>query len=111
MKRHLITLSLFLLIFISCRESVESTPAGELPSWVKHVAEDLSAKKGESCEFVWVMIYESQGKRYYNIDFAYSSCSNCNLYDEKGNRVSSSVLANLPEMKITETKPACVKSK
>jgi len=107
MKRLFLVISILLISCISCKDTVESTPEGEFPSWVKQRAEELSSKKGESCEYVWVIVFESQGKRYYNIDFAYSSCNNCNLYDEHGNRVSSSVFANNTETKIVDDRPAC----
>ena len=112
MKRLFLFTFIFLLLgMLSCDKKEEITPPGELPSWVKHKADELSAKKGESCEYIWVMIYEAQGKHYYNIDFAYSSCNNCNLFDERGNYVGQSELGHLPEMKIIDTRPACIMPK
>lgn len=111
MKRLFLFIGILLITCITCKDGVEPTPEGELPSWVKHIAEDLSAQKGESCEIVWVIVFESQSKRYYNIDFAYSSCNNCNLYDEQGKRVPSSVFANSTETKIVDDRPACVVTK
>ena len=109
MNRLFLFACIFLLFgTLSCDNTEESPAPGDLPSWVKNRVDELSAKNGESCENVWVMIYEAQGKRYYNIDFAYSSCSNCNLYDEHGNRVGQSVLDNQSETKIIDRRPACV---
>jgi len=107
MKRLFLFACLFLLGLLSCDKKEETTLPGELPTWVKQKAEELSAKKGDPCKYIWVLIYEAQGKLYYNIDFAYSSCSNCNLFDNKGNPVAQSQLAKLPDLKVTDVKPAC----
>lgn len=93
---------------ISCDLNEENPASGDFPAWIKYKVDELSAKTGESCEYIWVVVYEVQGKRYYNIDFAYSSCSNCNLYDKYGNWVTAAVLANSSETKIVETRPGCV---
>jgi hypothetical protein len=108
MKR-LFFASIFLLFGVfSCDKTEESPTSGGFPSWVKYKVEELSAKNGESCEYIWVTVYEVQGRRYYNIDFTYSSCSDCNLFDGYGNRVLPGVLANPSEAKIIETRPGCV---
>jgi hypothetical protein len=108
MKRLFLFARILLFIgILSCEKKEETTTPGELPTWVKQKAEELSAKKGDSCKYIWVLIYEAQGKYYYNIDFAYSSCSNCNLFDSKGNQVAQSELAKLPDLKVTDAKPAC----
>ena len=108
MKRLFLFACTFLLFgVLSCDKKEEITPPGELPAWVKQKAEELSAKKGDSCKYIWVLIYEAQGKQYYNIDFAYSSCSNCNLFDSKGHSVSRPELAKLSGLKVTDAKPAC----
>jgi hypothetical protein len=108
MKQLFLFACIFLLFGVfSCDKKEETTPPGELPTWVKQKAEELSAKKGDSCKNIWVLIYEAQGKQYYNIDFAYSSCSNCNLFNDKGNPVAQSELAKLPDLKVTDAKPAC----
>jgi len=108
MKRLFLFACTFLLFgVLSCDKKEEITPPGELPSWVKQKAEELSARKNEPCKNVWVLIYEAQGKYYYNIDFAYSSCSNCNLFDNKGNPVAQTELAKLSGLKVTDAKPAC----
>jgi len=99
-----------ILLFVgilSCDKKEETTIPGELPAWVKQKAEELSARKSEPCRNVWVLIYVAQGKYYYNIDFAYSSCSNCNLFDDKGKPVAQSQLAKLTDLKVTDAKPAC----
>jgi len=109
MKRLFLFISISLLFGTLSCDNIEETPApGDFPAWIKYKVDELSAKTGESCEYIWVMVYEVQGKRYYNIDFAYSSCSNCNLFDEHGNRVTSNVLANQSETKIIDQRPACV---
>lgn len=111
MKRLFIFACIFLLIgLLSCdkkKEKEEFTLSEGLPSWAKQKVEELSAKKGEPCKNVWVLIYEAKGKQYYNIDFAYSSCSNCNLFDDKGNPVAQSELAKLPDLKVKDVKQAC----
>jgi len=94
---------------LSCDITEEPTASGDFPTWINRKINELSTKTGESCENIWVMVYEVQGKRYYNIDYSYSSCSDCNLYDANGNRVSSGVLANPNETKIIDTRPGCVK--
>jgi hypothetical protein len=96
---------------LSCDLTEENPVSGDFPAWVSRKVNELSTKTGESCEYVWVTVYEVQGKRYYNIDFAYSSCSDCGLFDANGNRVSSSVLANPNETKVIRTSPGCVKPK
>ena len=109
MKRLFIFISIFLLFGVLSCDNMEETPApGDLPSWVKYKVDELSARTGESCEFIYILQYEVRGKYYYNIDFGYSSCNNCNLFDENGNRVGQSVLANQSETKIIDPRPACV---
>lgn len=108
MKRFFFIACLFLLFgVLSCDKKEETTTPGELPAWVKQKAEELSAKKGDSCKFIDVLIYEAQGKLYYNIAFGYSSCNNCNLFDEKGNPVSQTELAKLSGLKVIDMKQAC----
>lgn len=98
---------LYLFGVVSC-DNVEETPApGDLPAWVKYQVDELSAKTGESCEFIYILTYEVRGRYYYNIDFAYSSCNDCNLFDEKGNRMGHNVLTNQSETKIIDERPAC----
>lgn len=92
---------------LSCDRTEEVPVSGELPSWVKQKAEVLADKKGDSCKFIDVLIYESLGKRFYNIDFGYSSCNRCNMYDEKGRAVSQSELAKLTDLKVVDMKQAC----
>lgn len=109
MKQLCLFAGLFLLFgVLSCDKKDEITPPGELPSWVKQKAEALADKKGDSCKFIDVLIYQSLGKRYYNIDFGYSSCNRCNMYDEKGRAVSQSDLAKLTDLKVVEIKQACL---
>jgi uncharacterized ParB-like nuclease family protein len=109
MKRLFLFISIFFLFGVLSCVNTEETPApGDFPVWIKYKVDELSAKTGESCEFIWVMVYEVKGKRYYNIDFAYASCNDCNLYDRNGNRVTSNVLANQSETKIIEQRQACV---
>ncbi len=99
----------FLLLgMLSCDNFIEAPAPGDYPAWIKNKVDELSKKTGESCDYIWVVVYEVQRKRYYNIDFAYSSCSNCNLYDKHGNWVTAAVLANSNETKIVETRPGCV---
>ncbi len=100
--------TLLLIVVLSCDITEENLAPGDIPAWVKHKADKLSAQKGESCEYIWVIVYEAQGKYYYNIDFSYSSCNNCNLFDERGNYVRQSELGHLPEMKLIDTRPACI---
>ena len=111
MKQLPIFVGIFLLIgFLSCdkkEEKEEFTLSEGLPSWIKQKVEELSAKTGESCKFIDVLIYETQGKHYYNIAFGYSSCNNCNLFDEKGNPVSQTGLAKLIDLKVIDMKQAC----
>ena len=112
MKRLFLFACIVLLIgMLSCNQTEESPASGDFPAWVSNKVQELSAKSGESCDYIWVMVYEVQGKRYYNIDFAYSSCSNCNLYDKYGNHVTSAVLADSNETKVVETVPGCIKPK
>jgi uncharacterized ParB-like nuclease family protein len=109
MKRLSLFISIFLLFGVLSCDNIEDTPiSGDLPAWVKYKVDELTAKNGESCEFIYVLTYEVQGRHYYNIDFGYSSCNNCNLFDEKGNRVGQSVLADQSETKIIDERPACV---
>jgi uncharacterized ParB-like nuclease family protein len=105
------TCMVILTAMLSCDLTEVTSASGDFPSWVSSKVQELSANSGESCEYVWVTVYEVAGKRYYNIDFAFSSCSNCNLYDRNGNRVSSAVLANPNETKVIGTSPGCVKPK
>lgn len=104
----LFTCIFFLFGMLSCDNFNETPARGDFPAWIKHKVEELSAKTGESCEFIYVLQYEVGGRYYYNIDFGYSSCNNCNLFDEKGNRVGQSVLANPSETKIIDWRPGCV---
>jgi len=108
--KHLFLFICIFLIFgmLSCDKFIEDPAPDDYPSWIKHKVDELSAKTGESCEFIYITKYEVRGRYYYNIDFGYSSCNDCNLYDEKGNRVVQSVLANLSETKIIDQGPACV---
>lgn len=106
-------ISLFACIILfsgifSCNFIEENPASGDYPSWIKRKINELSSKTGESCENIWVTVYEVQGKRYFNIDFAYSSCNACNLYDRYGNQVSGGVLANPNETKLIDSAPACV---
>lgn len=107
MKRLFLFVSILLVSFLSCKNKEDLTTVGGLPSWVKQRAEELSAKTGESCKFIDVLIFETQGKLYYNIAFGYSSCNNCNLFDEKGNPVSQTELAKLSGLKVIDMKQAC----
>lgn len=108
MKRlFILTCTLLVFGLLSCDRTDEPTAPGDFPSWINRKVNELSTKTGESCEYIWVTVYEVQEKRYYNIDFAYSSCNDCNLYDEHGNRVSSGVLADPGETKIIEARPGC----
>ena len=104
----LFTCIFFLFGMLSCDNFNETPARGDFPAWIKHKVEELSAKTGESCEFIYVLQYEVGGRYYYNIDFGYSSCNNCNLFDEKGNWVGQSVLANPSETKIIDGRPGCV---
>ncbi len=104
-----IILLTFLLIFLvvsSCNKKDEITIPEELPSWVKYKVEDLTAN-GESCKFVDVLLLEVDGKQYYNIDFGYSNCMFCNIFDERGNPVSQAEQANWKETKVIEMYPGC----
>ena len=112
MKRLSLITCIFILVGALSCDNIEETPApGDFPSWIKHKVNELSAKTSESCEYILVTVYEVQGRRYYNIDFSYSSCKDCNLYDEHGNWAAPSVLANQSEVKIIDQSPACVKPK
>lgn len=107
-------LFLFVCIFffsglLSCNFIEENPASGDFPTWIKRKVDELSTKSGESCEYIWVTVFEVQGKRYYNIDLSYSSCNDCNLYDRNGNRMSSGVLANPADTKVIDTVPGCVK--
>jgi hypothetical protein len=86
----------------------EEPAPGDFPAWIKHKVDELSAETGESCELIHVLKYEVRGRYYYNIDFVYSNCNNCNLFDEKGNRMGSIVLADQSEVKIIDESPGCV---
>ena len=109
MKRLFLFACIFLLFgALSCENTEETPGPGDFPAWIKHKVDELIAETGESCEFIYVVKYEVQGKYYYNIDVAYSSCNSCNLYDEYGNQVGQSALANYSETKIIETRPGCV---
>ncbi|MFA5329991.1 MAG: hypothetical protein WC384_19495 [Prolixibacteraceae bacterium] len=104
-----IILLIFLLIFLSissCEKKDEITISKELPVWVKYKVEDLTAN-GKDCKFVDVALYEIDGKRYYNIDFGYSSCRLCNVFDEKGNPVSQTEHSNWKEIKLIDIYPGC----
>jgi uncharacterized ParB-like nuclease family protein len=109
MKRLSLFAGIFLLIgLLSCdqKKEEEFTLSDELPSWVKQKVEELSVN-GESCKFIDVLIFETQGKLYYNIAFGYSSCNNCNLFDEKGNHIAQTELTKLSDLKLIDMKPAC----
>jgi hypothetical protein len=109
MKRLLLFASIFILFgMLSCENLTETPAPGDFPARIKYKVDELSAKSGKSCEYILVMVYEVSGKRYYNIDFAYSSCNDCNLYDKYGNRATQGVLANPNETKVIETRPGCV---
>jgi len=108
--KHLFLLTSIFLLFgvLSCDNFTESPSPGDFPAWIKNKVDELSEKTGESCEFIYVTKYEVRGKYYFNIDFGYSSCNNCNLFDENGNLVGTSVLANHSETKIIDESPGCV---
>jgi hypothetical protein len=109
MKRLFLFTCISLLFgMLSCDNFKEDPAPGDFPAWVKNKVDELSAKTGESCEFIFITKYEVRGKYYYNIDFGYSSCYNCNLFDENGNWVGTSVLANQSETKIIDQSPGCV---
>lgn len=109
MNRLFLFACVFLLFgTLSCDNTEESPAPGDFPAWIKYKVDELSARTGESCEFIDVLQYEVRGRYYYNIDFSYSSCNNCNLFDENGNRVGQSVLDNQSETKIIDRRPACV---
>ena len=109
MKRLFLFISISLLFGVLSCDNTEETPApSDFPAWIKYKVDELSAKTGESCEYIYVLQYEVRGRYYYNIDFGYSSCNNCNLFDEKGNRVGQSVLTNQSEAKIIDQRPGCV---
>lgn len=112
MKRLFLFVCIFLLTgLLSCNYFEENPASSDFPSWINRKVNELSTRTGESCENIWVTVYEVQGKRYYNIDFAYSSCNACNLFDRYGNQVSGGVLADPNETKVIETVPGCVKPK
>lgn len=112
MKRLFLFVCIFLLSgLFSCNYLEENPNQGDFPTWINRKINELSTKTGESCENIWVTVYEVQGKRYYNIDFAYSSCNACNFYDRYGNQVSGGKLANPNETKVIETVPGCIKPK
>jgi len=108
--RQLFLFTVILLLFgiLSCDNFNEDPTPGDFPAWIKYKVDELSARTGESCEFIYVLQYEVRGRYYYNIDFGYSSCNNCNLFDENGNQVGQSVLANQSETKTIDQRPACV---
>jgi len=108
--RQLFLFTCIFLLFgtLSCDNFTEDPAPGDFPAWIKYKVDELSARTGESCEFIYVLQYEVRGRYYYNIDFGYSSCNNCNLFDENGNRVGQSVLANQSETKIIDQRQACV---
>jgi hypothetical protein len=111
--KHLFLFTCIFLLFgiLSCDNFLEDPAPDNSLAWIKHKVDELSAKTGESCEFIYITKYEVRGKYYYNIDFGYSSCNNCNLYDEHGNWAGPSVLANQSETKIINESPACVSPK
>jgi len=111
--KHLFLLTCIFIIFgiLSCDNFIEAPAPGNFPAWIKYKVDELSAKTGESCEFIYVLQYEVRGRYYYNIDFSYSSCNDCNLYDEHGNWAAPSVLANQSETKIIDQRPGCVSPK
>lgn len=99
----------FLSIFLamaSCSKKDETVAPGELPTWVKQKVEELTAN-GESCKVVYVMLYDIDGKKYYNIDFGYSSCAMCNIFDEKGRPVSQTEKAGWNDIKVVDWFPGC----
>jgi hypothetical protein len=106
-KRSIYILSLFLFLLISaCSKEEEINILEELPHWAYRQVEELTAK-GESCKYITVALYEVNGKIYYNIEYSYSSCGMCNLFDEKGNRVSQSEKSSWSEFKMIDILPAC----
>jgi hypothetical protein len=95
MKQFFLFASVFLLFgVLSCNKKEDTDILNDLPNWAIQRIESLTAK-GESCEIIMVALYEFEGKYYYNIDFAYSSCRMCKLYNESGNSVTTS--EKLPE--------------
>jgi hypothetical protein len=108
--KHLIHFCCFFLVvgILSCDNFIEAPAQGDNPAWIKYKVDELSAKTGESCEFISITKYEVRGKNFYNIDFGYSSCSTCNLFDENGNWVGPGVLANQSETKLIGQWPGCV---
>lgn len=104
------TCLLFLLIIFlvnsACDKKDEIHTPDELPAWINQKVEDLTAG-GESCKSVFVMLYEIDGKKYYNIDFRYSSCGMCHVFDENGNKVTQEEQANWKEIKFVEMYPGC----
>lgn len=104
-----IILFFFLILFLAisaCNKNDEINAPKEFPAWVNQKVADLTAN-GESCKIVFVMIYEIDGKKYYNIDFAYSSCAMCNVFDENGNQVTQQERANWKEIKFIDMFPGC----
>ena len=109
MKRLFFFVGISLLSGIFSCDFIEENPAScDYPTWINIKVNELSSKTGESCEYIWVTVYEVKGKRYYNIDFAHSSCNACNLFDRNG---IAGVLANPNETKLIDSGPACVKPK
>jgi len=107
--KQLVLIAFISIVFgaISCNLIEETHEPDDFPSWIKNKIEELSAKSGQSCENIWVVVYEVQGKRYYNIDLVYSSCNSCNLYDKYGNWATTAVLTNFNQTNIVETRPGC----
>jgi|GEM_PF-779457 len=109
MKRLFFFVGILLFVgILSCENFTEDPPPGDFPSWIKNKVNEISKKTGESCEFIYITKYEVKGKYYYNIDFNYSSCNNCNLFDENGNWAGQSVLDDQSATKIIDQRSACV---
>ena len=106
--KQIILLACF-LIFLgnsSCNKKDDVPISDGLPSWVKQRVEELTAN-GESCKFVDVLLFEVNEKKYYNIDFGYSDCAFCNVFDEKGRPVAQAEQANWGERKVIDMYPGC----
>lgn len=107
MKRIIpIVISLMFLTLASCSKKEEPVIPGQLPSWVKHKVADLTAN-GQPCSSVFILYFEVDGRKYYNIDFAYSDCAFCNVFDEKGRAVPQAQQANWGDRKVLEGYTGC----
>jgi hypothetical protein len=90
MKQLSLFACIFLLFGILSCDKKEEIINEEYPSWlIQSIAKmKQSFSREDLCTQYYITTMEYKGKRYYRTWWTFSSCSNCNLYDQYGNTPS-----------------------